>query len=729
MILEKEIEKIINGESHDPFKVLGIHPVNKDGKKIIVIRVYHPWASEAFIIKDGKSYKMEKIKEGFFICEFLEEKKVFPYKVLIIPYHGEKFEYDDPYRFLPVISDYDKYLFNEGNHKKIYEKLGAHLIEHQGVKGCHFAVWAPNAKRVSVVSDFNAWDGRIHQMRVLGSSGIWEIFIPGVSGGEKYKYEIKIKEGYLLIKSDPFAFYTELRPKTASIVYSLENFNWEDEDYLKKRANENPIKKPISIYEVHLGSFKRVVEEGNRFLSYKEAIECLIPYVKEMGFTHIEFLPLAEHSLDESWGYQVTGYFSLTSRYGKPEDFMEFVNEAHKEGIGIILDWVPGHFPTDGHGLSGFDGTALYEHKDPRKGYHPDWKTAIFNYGRNEVSNFLLANALFWFDKYHIDGLRVDAVASMLYLDYSRKEGEWIPNIYGGRENLEAISFLRKVNEFAHGNFPGIMMIAEESTAFPMVSKPTYLGGLGFTFKWNMGWMHDTLRYFSKDPIYRKYHHNDLTFSLLYAFSENFILPLSHDEVVHGKGSLISRMPGDWWQKFANLRLLYFYLFTHPGKKLLFMGQEFGQFDEWNEKKSIDWHLLAYPTHRGIQKLIKDLNSIYVKEKPLWELDNTYEGFEWICHEDIENSVISYLRKDSEGNFLVCVLNFTPVVRENYRIGVPKLCFYKEILNTDSEIYFGSNQGNLGGVKAENIPWHLHPCSISLKLPPLAGLLLKPENS
>ncbi len=725
MNIEKEIEKIVNGESHDPFKVLGCHPINKDGKRIVIIRVYHPWAKEAFILKDNQKIKMEKIKEGFFVLEFLEEKKVFPYKVFIIPYFGNSFEYDDPYRFLPVISDYDKHLFNEGNHKRIYEKLGAHLIEHQGVKGCHFALWAPNAKRVSVISDFNAWDGRIHQMRVLGSSGIWEIFIPGVIEGDKYKYEIKIKEGHLLIKSDPYGFYIEKRPKTASIVYSLDGFKWEDDDYLRERANKNPIKEPISIYEVHLGSFRRVLEENNRFITYKEAMKYLISYVKEMGFTHIEFLPLAEHSLDESWGYQVTGYFSPTSRYGTPKEFMEFVNEAHKNGIGIILDWVPGHFPTDGHGLSGFDGTALYEHKDPKKGYHPDWKTAIFNFGRNEVRNFLISNALYWFDKFHIDGLRVDAVASMLYLDYSRKEGEWVPNIYGGKENLEAIDFLKKVNEIAHNDFPGIMMIAEESTAFPMVSKPTYIGGLGFTFKWNMGWMHDTLRYFSKDPIFRKYHHNDLTFSLLYAFSENFILPLSHDEVVHGKGSLIGRMPGDWWQKFANLRLLYLYFFTHPGKKLLFMGGEFGQFDEWNEKKSIDWHLLDYPTHKGVQKLVKDLNNLYKNERPLWINDTSFEGFQWICHQDIENSVISYLRKDEKGNFLVVVLNFTPVVRENYRIGVPALGFYKEILNTDSKIYFGSNVGNSGGVWAENIPWHLFPYSISIKLPPLAGLIFK----
>jgi len=725
MNIEKEIEKIINGESHDPFKVLGCHPINKDGKRAVIIRVYHPWAKDAFIIKDNQKIKMEKIKEGFFILEFLDEKKVFPYRVFIIPYFGNPFEYDDPYRFLPVISDYDKHLFNEGNHKKIYEKLGSHLIEHQGAFGCHFAVWAPNAKRVSVISDFNAWDGRIHQMRVLGSSGIWEIFIPNVCEGEKYKYEIKIKEGHLLIKSDPYGFYTEKRPKTASIVYSLDGFMWEDDEYLKNRANKNPIKEPISIYEVHLGSFKRIVEEGNRFITYMEGIKHLISYVKEMGFTHIEFLPLAEHSLDESWGYQVTGYFSPTSRYGTPKELMEFVNEAHKNGIGIILDWVPGHFPTDGHGLSGFDGTALYEHKDPKKGYHPDWKTSIFNFGRNEVRNFLISNALYWFDKYHIDGLRVDAVASMLYLDYSRKEGEWIPNIYGGRENLEAIDFLKKVNEIAHNDFPGIMMVAEESTAYPMVSKPTYLGGLGFTFKWNMGWMNDTLRYFSKDPIFRKYHHNDLTFSLLYAFSENFILPLSHDEVVHGKGSLIGRMPGDWWQKFANLRLLFLYLYTHPGKKLLFMGGEFGQFDEWSEKKSIDWHLLEYPTHRGVQKLVKDLNNLYKNERSLWINDTSFDGFQWICHQDIENSVISYLMKDDRGNFLVIVLNFTPVVRENYRIGVPALGFYKEIINTDSEIYFGSNVGNAGGVWAENIPWHFFPYSISIKVPPLSGIIFK----
>ncbi len=728
MDLKREIERIINGESHDPFKILGAHYVLYEGKRVVTVRIFHPWAKEAYILKENEKVKMENLREGFFEKIFPEERKIFPYKVFIIPYYGEPFTYIDPYSFLPVITDYDKHLFNEGNHKRIYEKLGAHLITHQGVEGCHFAVWAPNAKRVSVISDFNAWDGRIHQMRVLGSSGIWEIFLPMVKGGEKYKYEIKTKEGYLLIKSDPYGFYSEKRPCTASIVHKIEGFKWEDEDYIKERERKNVLEKPLSIYEVHLGSFRRVPEEENRFISYKEAKELLIPYVKEMGFTHIEFLPLAEHSLDESWGYQVTGYFSPTSRYGKPEDLMDLVNFAHREGIGIILDWVPGHFPTDGHGLSGFDGTALYEHKDPRKGYHPDWKTAIFNFGRAEVSNFLISNALYWFEKFHIDGLRVDAVASMLYLDYSRKEGEWIPNEYGGRENLEAISFLKRVNEITHSSFPGIMMIAEESTAFPMVSKPTYLGGLGFTFKWNMGWMHDTLRYMSKDPIYRKYHHNDLTFSLLYAFSENFILPLSHDEVVHGKGSLIGKMSGDWWQKFANLRTLYLYFFTHPGKKLLFMGQEFAQFKEWDCKCSLDWHLLQYKEHLGIQKLVKDLNNLYKKEPSLWLKDISYEGFEWISHEDVENSVISYLRKDGKGDFLIVVLNFTPVVRENYRIGVPHSGFYKEIINTDSEIYGGSNVGNGGGVWAEPIPYHLYSNSISLKLPPLGGLVLKLSN-
>ncbi len=727
--LSKEIQAIIHGDSHDPFRVLGGHLATRAGKKRVVIRVFHPWGKAAAIVEEsGAVHPMERLDEaGFFALEFPDRGQLFPYHVRVTQLSGESFDYDDPYRFLPVLTDYDQHLFREGNHFQLYEKLGAHPLDLGGVAGVHFAVWAPGARRVSLVGDFNAWDGRIHPMRSLGSSGLWELFVPGMTEGVRYKYEVKTQEGALLVKSDPFAFSSEPRPKTASVVASLDGFEWNDGEWMEGRARGGALERPLSFYEVHLGSWQRVPEEGNRFLTYREAAERLVPYAAEMGFTHLELLPLAEHPLDESWGYQGTGYFAPTSRHGSPRDFMAFVDAAHRAGLGVVMDWVPAHFPSDGHGLTGFDGTALYEHSDPRKGFHPDWNTLIFNYGRTEVAEFLIANALYWLDRFHLDGLRVDAVASMLYLDYSRKEGEWVPNAHGGRENLEAIAFLRKLNALTHERHPGTMMIAEESTAWPMVSRPTYVGGLGFTLKWNMGWMHDTLRYFSKDPVHRRYHHQDLTFSLLYAFTENFVLPLSHDEVVHGKGSLIGKMPGDIWQKFANLRLLLAYLYAHPGKKLLFMGQEFGQFAEWNALKSLDWHLLDYPTHRGVRQLVQDLNILYRAERPLWEVDTEHHGFEWISLQDIDQSVIAFMRKAADpADCLLAVFNFTPVVRRGYRLGVPRGGHWRELLNTDAQAYGGSNVGLAGGARTEEVPWHLHGQSLTLTLPPLGALFLKP---
>lgn len=623
------------------------------------------------------------------------------------------------------ITDFDIYLFGEGNHLKIYEKLGAHLIKFDGTEGVHFAVWAPNAKYVSVVGDFNEWNPSKNPMKLLGSSEIWATFIEGLKEGMLYKYYIHGWDNSVQLKADPYGFFFEVRPKSASIVYKLKDkYIWNDSKWIEKRKNTNWLNEPISIYEVHLGSWRK--KPDGSFLNYRELAHELIPYVKWLGFTHVELLPIAEHPLDESWGYQCVGYYAPTSRFGTPQDFMYFVDYAHQNDIGVIVDWVPSHFPKDGHGLIRFDGTCLYEHEDPRKGEHKDWGTLIYNYGRNEVRNFLIANALFWFDVYHIDGLRVDAVASMLYLDYSKKEGEWIPNQYGGKENLEAIDFLRKMNELTHGHYPGTLTIAEESTAWPMVTRPTYIGGLGFTMKWNMGWMHDTLFYFSRDPIFRKYHTNSITFSLLYAFSENFVLPLSHDEVVYGKGSLFQKMPGDKWQKLANIKLLYGYMYGHPGKKLLFMGSEFAQINEWNWQWQIEWHLLDDEAHRGVTNFIRDLNSLYKKEKALYEVDFHWNGFEWIDFSDSEQSIISFIRKSKNNReFLIFIFNLTPVPRFNYRIGVPEEGFYKELLNSDSYIYGGSNFGNNGGVWSQNYPFHGRPHSIELTLPPLAVLILK----
>lgn len=635
---------------------------------------------------------------------------------------------NESYSFPQAITDYDLHLFNEGNHHKIFEKLGAHIMTLNGKNGTHFAVWAPSAKSVSVVGNFNNWDGRSHPMLLLANSGVWELFIPGICSGDMYKYEIKTPSNELLVKADPYAFYTELRPGTASIVYDLEGYKWQDGEWIRQRDSGNTFSKPVSIYELHLGSWARSNDGYNNFLTYRDYAERLVSYAVEMGYTHIELLPVSEHPLDDSWGYQVTGYYSVTSRYGRPEDFMYLVDECHRNGLCVIMDWVPAHFPKDAHGLAKFDGTALYEHQDPRQGEHPDWGTLIFNYNRHEVRNFLVSNAIFWFQKYHIDGIRVDAVASMLYLDYGRKKGEWVPNKWGGNQNISAADFLRQLNSAVYNYFPGIMMIAEESTSWPMITKPPHTGGLGFTYKWNMGWMNDYLRYVSMDPVYRKYHHNYITFSIMYAMSENYVLVLSHDEVVHGKRSMIGKMPGDYWQKFAGLRVTYGFMYGHPGKKLLFMGGEFGQFIEWNFKQGLDWNLLGYEMHGKLKNFVCDLNKLYTSEKALYEIDFSYDGFEWLDCNDSDHSMISFLRKGTHPeDMLLFACNFTPVVYSNYRIGVPYDAFYKEILNSDSELYGGSNVGNFGGLLAEPIEYNQRPYSLSIQVPPLAVVVFKPD--
>jgi 1,4-alpha-glucan branching enzyme len=650
------------------------------------------------------------------------------YQYRIVAMNGHERFVHDPYFFLPQMGELDLHLFGQGDHHKIYEKLGAHPMEVNGVKGVYFAVWAPNARNVSVIGNFNVWHGGRHQMRVLGSSGVWELFIPDIGVGEVYKYEVKDKSGNIFEKSDPYGFQFEVRPNTGSIIADINKHKWADQKWMEKRRNTDPLRQPISVYEVHLGSWMRAPEEGDRFLTYRELAHQLVEYVKKMGYTHIQLLPVAEHPFDASWGYQVLGYFAPTSRFGKPEDFQYFVDYLHQNDIGVIVDWVPAHFPRDAHGLAYFDGTHLYEHADPRKGAHQDWGTMVFNFERNEVRNFLIANALFWFDNYHIDGIRVDAVASMIYLDYSRKEGEWMPNQFGGRENLGAIDFLKRLNELIFSYHPGALSVAEESTAWPGVSRPTYLGGLGFNLKWNMGWMNDFLTYFSKDPVHRKYHHNMITFALLYAFHENFMLVLSHDEVVHGKRALLDKMPGDMWQKFANLRALLGFMFGHPGKKLLFMGTEIGQWDEWKENHSLDWHLLQYEPHQKLQRFLADLNRLYRNEPALYEVDFDYTGFEWIDFMDSDNSIITFMRRASDyKDVLVFVCNFTPVYRENYRVGVPFHCEYKELLNTDSEIYWGSNKGNYGGLRSDEMAWHNQPYSLDLKIPPLSTMIFKPQ--
>jgi 1,4-alpha-glucan branching enzyme len=731
-IRKQDIELLAGARHWDPFSILGPHVIELNRKKAVAVRAILPLAARAYVLtyEEGKKRRteMERLHpEGIFEAIFPHTRDLFPYRIEIIDYEGHRWQQDDPYAFGCILSDFDIHLLAEGTHLDQYERLGSHRTRMNGTDGVAFAVWAPNAERVSVVGNFNHWDGRAHPMRIRGESGIWEIFVPGLDEGEVYKYEIRARgTGALFTKSDPFAFRFEPPPRTGSIVCSIEGYEWGDAEWMASRGSRNLLESPLTVYEVHLGSWKRKPEEGNRYLTYRELADELVPYVREMGFTHIELLPVSEHPFDGSWGYQTLGYFAPTARFGAPADFMAFVDRCHREGIGVILDWVPAHFPKDGHGLNYFDGTHLYEHADPRKGEHADWGTLIFNYGRREVSNFLLSNALFWLEKYHIDGLRVDAVASMIYLDYSREAGEWIPNEFGGRENLEAIAFLKRMNELVHGKHPGAVTVAEESTAWPMVSRPVYVGGLGFTFKWNMGWMHDMLEYIKKEPIHRKFHFGTLTFSLLYAFHENFVLPFSHDEVVHQKRALLDKMPGDLWQKFANLRLLFAYMYAHPGKKLLFMGGEFGQWEEWNHDASLSWHLLEWDSHQGIQAMVRDLNRLVASFPALHEVDFRPEGFEWVDFRDVDNSIVSFLRraKDSE-DFLVCVFNFTPVVRTGYRVGVPSPGLYRTVFNSDSEYYGGSNLGGVDASPAEAVSWNDRPWSVLVELPPLGALYLR----
>jgi 1,4-alpha-glucan branching enzyme len=628
-----------------------------------------------------------------------------------------------------AISEFDLYLLAEGTHYRAYEKLGAHLTGKDGKRGVQFAVWAPNAKRVSIIGDFNNWNPNAAIMN-SSTAGIWEGFVPDIGQGASYKYHIESRyRDYKVDKADPYGFASEIRPETASRVWNLDNYSWHDESWMKNRTNTNSLGSPLSFYEVHLGSWKRALHEGNRWLTYRELAPLLADYVHDAGFTHIELLPVMEHPFDGSWGYETLGYFAPTSRFGTPDDFMYLVDYLHQRGIGIVLDWVPAHFPKDEAGLGYFDGSHLYEHEDPRQGEHPDWNTFVFNYGRNEVQNFLISNALFWMDKYHVDGLRVDAVASMLYLDYGRREGQWIPNRFGGKENLDAVHFLRTLNEHVYGAYPDTMMIAEESTSWPQVSRPIYLGGLGFGLKWNMGWMHDVLSYMSQDPVYRNYHHNEITFSLVYAFAENFVLPFSHDEVVYGKGSMIRKMPGDDWQKFANLRLLYGFMFGHPGKKLLFMGDEFGQWSEWNHDASLEWNLLEHPSHAGLKRWVRDLNTLYRGEPLLHTMDFNSAGFEWVDCKDFQRSIISFLRRgQNPSDQILFVCNFTPVVRQNYRVGVPLEGHWKEILNSDAPLYGGSGQGNFGGLSTVPLPIHGRPFSLNMTLPPLGIVVFRPES-
>ncbi len=743
-----QIDRIVWNQHHDPFEVLGPHQVQENGKSAWVVRAYLPRASAAWVVcpEERQEYPMHSVHHpNFFEC-VLEKEQLNNYQLRVQEGEHERVIYD-PYAFRsPLLTDFDIYLFGEGNHHRIYEKLGAHLTEMNGVQGVYFAVWAPNARNVSVLGDFNQWDGRDHQMRVR--HGIWELFIPGVKAGTAYKYEVKNQAGHIYEKTDPYGFQQEVRPKTASIVADLNAHVWKDEDWIEKRRHSDPLTQPISVYEVHLGSWMHasydqpaIDEAGNvvppvqvadlkpgaRFLTYRELADKLIPYVKELGFTHIELLPITEHPFDGSWGYQVTGFFAATSRYGSPKDFMYFIDQCHQNDIGVLVDWVPGHFPKDGHGLAKFDGTSLYEYPDPRKGEHKEWGTLVFDYGRNEVRNFLLASALFWFDKYHIDGIRVDAVASMLYLDYLRPAGEWVANRYGGREHIEAADFLRQLNHVIFSYFPGALSIAEESTTWPMVSWPTYVGGLGFNLKWNMGWMHDMLDYFHMDPWFRQFHQNNVTFSIMYAFSENFMLALSHDEVVHGKSPMIGKMPGDEWQKYANLRCLYTYMFTHPGKKTLFMSMEFGQWTEWNVWGDLEWHLLEFEPHQKLKNFISRLNELYRSQPALYTQDFSFDGFEWIDCSDNRHSVVSFIRKakDDSEDYVITVCNFTPQPHSHYRVGVPEFGFYTELFNSDAREYGGSNMGNLGGKWAEEWSFHNRPYSIDLCLPPLGVLVLK----
>jgi len=714
-------EALVQGRYSDPFAMLGLHRVGRER----IVRTFQPQAKSVELV-DGKGdviAEMEKAHaDGLF--EALMPPRKRRYRFRVTTFNDVTSDIEDPYRFPSSLGDLDLYLLGEGSDLKIYNKLGAQVRTLEGVRGTRFAVWAPNASRISVIGDFNEWDGRRHIMRLHPGNGIWEIFLPGVTAGACYKYEMLDQDGKILpLKTDPYGNYHEPPPGNASIVYES-GYDWRDSDWIGKRSMTPALDTPISVYEVHLGSWRR--KDGDQYLSYRELADDLVNYVESMGFTHIELLPVSEHPFDGSWGYQPIGMFAPTQRFGEPDDFRYFVDRCHSAGLAIILDWVPAHFPQDEHGLRRFDGTALYEHEDPRKGEHTDWGTLIFNFGRREVVNYLIGSALYWIDEFHIDALRVDAVASMLYLDYSREDGEWVPNELGGNENLEAVSFLRKLNTELHAH--GATSYAEESTAWPGVSRPVDLGGLGFTFKWNMGWMNDTLSYMSEDSVHRKHHHDKMTFGLVYAFDENFVLPLSHDEVVHGKGSLLGRMPGDEWQRFANLRAYYANMFTHPGKKLLFMGSELAQYKEWGHDGSLDWNLLEYPVHSGVQSLIRDLNDLYRQTPALYELDFTSDGFEWINWDDRDNSVLSWIRRDRTGGYVVCITNFTPVVRYDYRLGVAEKRRYEEILNTDAEKYGGGGNSNTT-LTADESGCHGKPFSLQVTIPPLATLILRPLDS
>ena len=721
-----EIDRIVTANYANPFELLGIHPLGNEHDNRFEIRCFCPSAVEVCIKSQVTGIKtMSKVHSyGLFVFQSLPLIKPFDYTLILKDSKGNSWETADPYSFAPQLTTEDLYLFSEGTHTEIHNRFGARIWTIGKAQGVLFSVWAPNAGSVSVIGSFNDWDRRRHPMRTRGRSGIWELFIPGIRESDLYKFSIKTQDGNILDKSDPLAHFSELRPRTASVVYDIDNFSWSDDDWMKKRERTIPASSPISIYELHPASWLRP-HNNQVFLTWKELSKKLIPYIKKLGFTHIELLPIMEHPFDGSWGYQTLGYFSPTSRFGTPTDFQEFIDSCHKSDIGVILDWAPAHFPADESGLAMFDGTHLYEHEDPRLGIHPDWNTHIFNYDRKEVWAFLIASALFWLDKYHIDGIRVDAVASMLYRDYSRKDGEWIPNEFGGRGNLGAVAFLKRLNEQAHSKYPGVMMIAEESTAWPGVTRPVSDDGLGFTFKWNMGWMNDTLKFFTEDPLNRKYHFDKLTFSLLYAFSENFILPISHDETVHEKGSLIDKFPGDKWQKLANLRLFLAYMWAHPGKQLLFMGSELAQWTEWNHDGEVDWQLLDLPEHQGISNLVADLNKLYTSYAPLFELDSATGGFRWIDHKDMGNSVISFIRYSKNGEYIICVFNLTPVVRSGYMLGVPEAGTYVELLNTDSMFYDGSDKGNLGETASKPVRNHGYGNSLELTLPPLAAVFLE----
>ncbi len=731
LLTQDELHSLTRATQRTPHQFLGMHPLG-DGSGVVV-RAFLPNAAKVEIEptheKNKPKIQLKQLDQaGLYEGVSTAAKQVYAYDLVITDYQGRVRRTRDAYSFLPTLGETDLYLFGKGDERRIYDKLGAQLRIIDGVHGTSFAVWAPNAQRVSVLGDFNGWDGRYHPMRSLGASGVWELFVPGSGEGTHYKYEIKDVHGNLVLKADPYGFFFEAAPKNASIVWNNKKFKWTDEVWRKARRDKNVLKAPMTIYEVHLGSWKK--KSVAESFSYRELAGLLVPYVKELGFTHVEFMPVAEHAFYPSWGYQVTGFYSPTTRYGTPDDFQFLVNALHEAGIGVIVDWVPAHFPRDDWALARFDGTALYEHEDPRKGAHQDWGTLIFNYGRNEVSNFLTANALFWCERFHIDGLRVDAVASMLYLDYSRQAGEWIPNQYGGRENLEAIEFLKKFNYLTHTENPGVITIAEESTAWPLVTRPPYLGGLGFSLKWNMGWMHDTLGYFGRDPVYRKYHQNDLTFAMLYAHHENFVLPLSHDEVVHGKASLLGRMPGDDWQKFANLRALFGYQWLFPGKPLLFMGCEFGQRAEWDANAGLDWYLLGQgPYHAGLKRFVEDLNKLYLAEPALWDADYEPGGFYWIDCVDQRNSVLSFARQNQDRTSeLVAIMNLTPIPRMHYRIGLPRPGGWREVLNSDAAIYGGGNLGNLGGVTAEDYNVHNQSYSAEFTLPPMSVMVFQPER-